>query len=212
VRKTDFTPVMHVSAFYEPVEGQRQLVGHLRRERRELLFEFDPGFLATGLQLSPFKLPLRAGVTRGDLSRFDGLMGLFDDSLPDGWGRLLIERRAQRLGLSRAHFGPLDRLSLVGRRGMGALVYEPDAGLPGATLVDLELVEREIAAARADRKRADLDQLFALGGAPHGARPKALVLLDGKGRVRPDGGARGGCTAWMVKFRSKGDAPSRSRH
>lgn len=198
---------MHVSVFYEPVEDQRQLVGHLRRERHELLFEFEPDFIATGLQLSPFKLPLRAGVTRGDASRFDGLMGLFDDSLPDGWGRLLIERRAQRLGLSGAHFGPLDRLALVGNRGMGALVYEPDAGLPGATLVDLELVEREIAAARADRKRADLDQLFTLGGTPQGARPKALVLLDGKGRVRPDGGARRGCTAWLVKFRSKGDAP-----
>lgn len=71
-------------------------------------------------------------------------MGVFDDSLPDGWGRLLIERRAAELGLSAASLTPLDRLSLVGARGMGALINEPEAALDDRAVVKLsELAYRQ---------------------------------------------------------------------
>ena len=201
-----FTPVASLVVSYEPEEGKRRRVGKLLRQNREIFFEYDPAFVAGGLELSPFKLPLGAGVFRGDPSRFDGLMGLFDDSLPDGWGRLLIDRRAKNAGLSAAQLGPLDRLSLVGSRTMGALVYEPEQLHEIPTVVKLAELEREIATVLADGKGADLDRLIAVGGSPQGARPKALVQIDAKG-VLHAGVARAipGCTAWLLKFRSSTD-------
>lgn len=202
-----FSPVTRLTVFYEPNEGQRQTVGRLLRHRHELLFEYDPSFIATGLQLSPFRLPLRTGVTRGDPRRFDGLMGLFDDSLPDGWGRLLIDRRARQQGYSGAQLGPLDRLSLVGSRAMGALVYEPEQLRERPTVLNLKTFDDEVATVLADGKRADFERLFAIGGSPHGARPKALVQIDQQGTLHAGAAnALPGCTPWLVKFRSPRDA------
>ena len=203
-----FTPVTRLAVFYEPEEGRRQLVGRLLRQGRELLFEYDPAFIAQGLPLSPFKLPLQSGVFRGEPSRFEGLPGLFDDSLPDGWGRLLIDRRAQNAGIPRAQLGPLDRLSLVGSRAMGALSYEPEqiAALP--TVVNLKQLELEVASVLSDAESADFERLFRIGGSPHGARPKALVQIDAQGTLHA-GVSRSlpGCTAWLVKFRAQNDEP-----
>ncbi len=201
-----FTPVRRLAVFYEPQEGQRRLVGRLLRQDHALLFEYDAAFVAGGLELSPFKLPLRSGVFRGDPERFGGLMGVFDDSLPDGWGRLLIDRRAQKAGLSRAQLGPLDRLSVIGSRGMGALVYEPEQALEQPTVVKLEELALEVASVLSDGESADFDRLFAVGGSPHGARPKALVQLDAKGKLHAGlAHALPGCTSWLVKFRALDD-------
>lgn len=202
-----FVPVNRLAVFWEPVEGDRRLVGRLARRRQDLFFEYDAQFLRTGIELSPFRLPLRPGVFAGEASRFDGLMGLFDDSLPDGWGRLLLDRRARTLGLSAAQFGPLDRLSLVGSMAMGALVYEPEQLTEVPTVVQLESLRKEIARVVADEDAGDLERLFAIGGSPHGARAKALVQIDAKGRLHA-GVARAlpGCTGWMLKFRARDDA------
>lgn len=202
-----FTPVTRLAVFYEPSEGERSVVGRLMRTRRELLFEYDEQFLESGLELSPFRLPLQPGVFRGDGERFDGLPGVFDDSLPDGWGRLLLDRRARQAGLSAAQLGPLDRLSLVGSHGMGALSYEPEQLAEAPTVVTLKTLARETQAVLSDRK-ADLDRLFRIGGSPHGARPKALVQLDSRGTLHAGAHhALPGCTAWLVKFPSVHDAP-----
>lgn len=201
-----FIPVTRLTVSYEPEEGRRVVVGRLLRQGHELLFEYDAGFIARGLPLSPFRLPLRSGIFRGEPSRFDGLMGLFDDSLPDGWGRLLIDRRARQQGYSAAQLGPLDRLSLVGSRAMGALVYEPEQAVAPPTVVKLKALEQEIATVLSDTQNPDFERLFAIGGSPHGARPKALVQIDAKG-VLHAGASRAlpGCTSWLVKFRARGD-------
>jgi serine/threonine-protein kinase HipA len=202
-----FTPVTRLTVFYEPNEGQRQVVGRLLRARHDVLFEFDPAFIATGLQLAPFTLPLRPGVVRGDPRLFDGVMGLFDDSLPDGWGRLLIDRRARQQGYSGAQLGPLDRLSLVGARSMGALVYEPEQLRERPTVLDLEAFGEEVSMVLADDTRADYERLFAIGGSPHGARPKALVQIDRTGTLHAGAThALPNCTPWLVKFPSRDDA------
>lgn len=203
-----FVPVTRLTVFYEPLEGSRLVVGRLLRHRHELLFEFDPSFLAAGLELSPFRLPLRPGVVRGNPRLFDGLMGLFDDSLPDGWGRLLIDRRARQQGYSGAQLGPLDRLSLVGSRAMGALVYEPEQLRERPTVLKLKAFEAEVATVLADGKRTDFERLFAIGGSPHGARPKALVQIDPQGTLHVGAAhALPGCTQWLLKFRSQQDGP-----
>jgi serine/threonine-protein kinase HipA len=154
-------------------------VGRLAFRDRRAWFQYDEAFLSSRLSLSPFRLPMRGGVLEGPPEPFGGLFGLFDDSLPDGWGRLLQDRRATSLGLSPATLTPLDRLAVVGRTGLGALAYEPELG-EGA--VAQRTVELDLLASESERVLeggADevLPELLRLGGSPQGARPKVLVWL-----------------------------------
>ncbi|WP_245930801.1 HipA N-terminal domain-containing protein [Methylobacterium radiodurans] len=54
------------------------------KDERRAYFEFDRGFLGAPLPISPFRLPAKAGVTSARAQTFEGLHGLFNDSLPDG--------------------------------------------------------------------------------------------------------------------------------
>jgi serine/threonine-protein kinase HipA len=116
------TPGVEIlTVFLELEEGKRTKVGRLALKEREILFEYDGAFLQSGLEISPFHLKAQTGVFVGDPSKFDGLMGVFDDSLPDGWGRLLIDRHAAKAGMARESLTPLDRLALVGSRAIDSI-------------------------------------------------------------------------------------------
>ena len=200
------THVRQVAVFYAPVPERRRKVGRLALEHRQILFEYDPAFLGSKLELSPFHLRITPDVVVGQPALFEGLMGVFDDSLPDGWGRLLIDRRAAELGLARAALTPLDRLTVVGARSMGALVYEPEAPLDDPTIVKLAELADDASTVLQDAGGADLERLIAIGGSPQGARPKVLIQLAPSGAVHF--GAREiqpGFTAWLVKFPARDD-------
>ena len=200
--------VDQVAVFYEPEPARRKRVGRLALNRRQLLFEYDTAFLGSKLQLSPFHLPLSPGVVVGQPAVFDGLMGVFEDSLPDGWGRLLIDRRAAELGLSGMSLTPLDRLTVVGTRSMGALVYEPERALDDPTIVKLTELAKQADLVMHEAAGADLERLIAIGGSPKGARPKVLIQLAPDGSVHF--GAKTiqpGFTAWLVKFPARDDDP-----
>ena len=202
-------PVDQLVVFYEPEQGRRIKVGRLARDRqRRILFEYDAAFLGSNLELSPFTLSLRPGVIQGP-GALDGLMGVFDDSLPDGWGKLLIDRRAAELELSPSSLSPLDRLTLVGARAMGALVYEPETAIEDPTIVKLSELAKETEIVLQGASGPDLERLIAVGGSPQGARPKVLIQLSPNGEVHF--GARNiepGFTAWLVKFRGPRDDAS----
>ena len=195
-----------LAVYLEPEPGRRTRIGRLALTARRLLFEYDASFLGSGFELSPFKLPLRPGVVVGNPAVLDGLMGVFDDSLPDGWGRLLIDRRAAELGISGAALTPLDRLALVGARSMGALVYEPEVPLEEPTVMELSRLARDVEAVIDGTAGADLEQLIAVGGSPKGARPKVLVQLAPDGSILSGARTiRSGFTAWLVKFPARED-------
>jgi serine/threonine-protein kinase HipA len=200
--------VDRLAVFYEPEQDRRVKMGRLALKGRQILFEYDASFLGLKLELSPVRLRLTPDVVIGDLALFGGLMGVFEDSLPDGWGRLLVDRRAVQLGLSGAALTPLDRLAIVGARSMGALVYEPEVAIEDPAIVSLaELAEQAIAVQR-DVGTADLDRLIAVGGSPKGARPKVLIQLGPNEEVQL--GAKDiqpGFTAWLVKFPAQEDDP-----
>lgn len=200
--------VRQLAVFYAPSPTRRQKVGRLALRQRELLFEYDPAFVGTRLELSPFELPLSSGIVVGKPAVFDGLMGVFDDSLPDGWGRLLLDRRAAELGMASASLTPLDRLAVVGSRSMGALVYEPEAPLDDRAVVTLAELAREASGVLHGITGADLERLIAIGGSPKGARPKVLIQVSPTGMIHV--GARDtepGFTAWLVKFPARDDDP-----
>jgi serine/threonine-protein kinase HipA len=200
--------IERVAVFYEPEQNRRIKVGRLALERRNILFEYDATFLGAKLELSPYHLRLTPDVIVGQPAVFEGLMGVFEDSLPDGWGRLLIDRRAAELGLSSASLTPLDRLTVVGTRSMGALVYEPEIAIDDPAIVKLSELARQAALVMHEARGADLEQLIAVGGSPQGARPKVLIQLARDGAVHF--GARNlqpGFTAWLVKFPARQDDP-----
>ena len=156
-------------------------MGRLAWRDRRAWFEFDASVVRDGLPLSPFRLPPAPGVLEAPLSPFAGLFGLFDDSLPDGWGRLLQDRRAAQLGLAPGVLTPLDRLAWVGRTGLGALAYEPElsASPDGEASAPSDLDALAEAGEEVLRGHAVeiLPELLRVGGSPQGARPKALVWL-----------------------------------
>ncbi len=187
----------------------RRLVGRLATRDHRVYFEFAAEFLAAPLQLSPLKLALTSGIQEGPRRPFDGLHGVFADSMPDAWGRLLVDRRARRQGLSPITLGPLDRLACVGATGLGALVYEPEFEAGEAGHIDLDALAAGAAAVLDGTADDVLPELERLGGSPGGARPKVLLAWrpeDGhlvSGVDRPPGDHR----AILVKFRAPQDPP-----
>ena len=191
-------------------QNKTQKVGILAQKDNKSYFEYDKAFLKTGIELSPYKLPLKAGLFRCDDDTFEGLWGLFADSLPDGWGRLLMDRHLMRLGVNPNSLTPLDRLAYVGKYAMGALSYEPekdveDLGFNEIVLDDLAKSSEEILEGSSDKM---VDELLALGGSSGGARPKVLVQLsaDYKQIVHGKQKLKEGFSHYMVKFASSLDS------
>jgi serine/threonine-protein kinase HipA len=185
-----------------------RIVGALAIRDRKIYFEYDPDFLESGIELSPYKLPLKAGVQRCDDDVFEGLWGLFADSLPDGWGRLLMDRHLTKQGVNPHTLTPMDRLAYVGKHAMGALSYRPEtASEPAMERIVLDDLARNSAAILRGSSDAMLDELLALGGSSAGARPKVLVQLSDDRREVIHGrqALKEGFSHWMVKFASSAD-------
>lgn len=186
----------------------RVRVGRLGVRGRQVLFEYDSEFAARGADLSPLKLPRRTGVIALREPAFEHLPGVFADSLPDGWGRLLLDRLARRRGLRPELLTPLDRLAHVGRDGIGALVYAPELTKDtGESPVDLdEIAGASQAILTSDSDRL-IDELRRIGGSPQGARPKALIQLHStNGQISSSQADLGpDWQHWLVKFAAAGE-------
>lgn len=152
-------------------------------------FQYTRDWLRNGYSISPFSLPLDGEVFIANRHPLDGLFGVFDDSLPDGWGRLLVDRMLKEHGLNLREVGHLARLAIVGANGAGALEYRPsfDIGALEA-YADLDTIAADCSAVLAAHDAKDLDGLFAMGGSSGGARPKVFYEIDGE--------------EWIVKFPS----------
>jgi len=207
------TPVSASFAFGPDVEMP---VGRLALDSAAVAqFEYDRRFLGGALRLDPRKAPQPGLVPASEPRIFDGLHGVFADSLPDAWGRALLRRRAQQLGVAFGTLRGIDLLACTGRRGPGALVYAPAFAAPdgnGGTL-DFDALDRLAGEAQAIEAGGDrgaaLEELVRLGGSSGGARPKILVGMNDAGHLVPDDERLpDGYAPWIVKFRStKNDVP-----
>jgi serine/threonine-protein kinase HipA len=192
--------------------GRERVVGQLaetgpRAAGRQVVFEYDPAFLRDPLWLSPFKLPPQSGlVEHRDLS-FGPIFGLFDDSLPDGWGLLLMDRYFQQRGSALSEVSVLDRLAYLGTRTMGALTYHPPAvpAGPAAPSLDLHEMARASQQVIAGTAREVLPLLLRAGGSPGGARPKVLIGVSGDSVLSGEDDLPPGYTHWIVKFHARPD-------
>lgn len=165
-----------------------KLVGYLAKYNEKYAFSYDEKWINEGFSISPFSLPLKEGVFIPKNSVFNGLFGVFADSLPDSWGNLLLDRYIKKEGIKEAD--GLIRLSIIGTSGMGALEYYPIQEFKDDSEFDIDKYQTE-ANKILNQEESDLDYLFKYGGSSGGARPKVLVNIDNED--------------WIIKFESKFD-------
>ena len=170
-------------------------VGTLQMDpaRGVCVFEYDRNWLANGFSLSPTELPLQSGLFFGDKDKFDGGFAVFEDSLPDGYGLYLLDRILRKQNSSLVELTPLQRLSIIGTAGMGALSYLPM--MPGIDTqkeldgeAQLDNLQEEALKVLSEKGTGDESYLYYNSANSGGARPKtAMRSRDG--------------SHWLVKFR-----------
>lgn len=191
--------------------GERSLVvGHLLSAERRIFFQYDDAFRAYGLELSPFKLPTSiVGPIEERERTYHGLHGLFDDSLPDGWGMIIMERALRTRGIEAASITPLDRLAFLGSRTMGALTYHPSSADDDAENLELHLgaVAEQSERILEGSTEEILPEIVNAGSSPMGARPKIVagVRNDFSQLVTGTSNLPEGYAHWLIKFPAKDD-------
>jgi serine/threonine-protein kinase HipA len=171
-----------------------QLVGKLAMTPQSLCaFEYDTDYLKEGISISPLFIPLKPGLFVAKRDPFNGGFGVFDDSLPDGWGNLILDRFLQQNGINPYKLTLLQRLSLVGSTGRGALEFRPERNFGSEeSMIDFNKLAIETEKILASEYTGDsLSTLYHYGGSSGGARPKIFVKIDNK--------------EWLVKFKATND-------
>lgn len=178
----------YLKVFYNDI-----LVGTLAKTPdRVFAFEYDLDWLNNGFSISPFSLPLIKKVFIPKYDPFGGLFGVFNDSLPDGWGRLLVDRLFLKNKINPAEIDNLNRLAVVQESGMGALTYKPEHRFESENNIsDYDILAQECSKILESQNSDNLDELFQLGGSSGGARPKILTSIDNED--------------WIIKFPSSSD-------
>lgn len=160
----------------------------LTSDRRLNVFEYDRGWIADGFSISPLELPLKPGAFIARPQPFYGDFGIFEDSLPDGYGRYLLHRALLRKGINDSDLSSLDRLAIVGDNGMGALTYSPAIILePEEQVTDFDRLQQIALEVLRERQDSDAGMLLYNSSNSGGARPKS-VFADVDGH-------------WIIKFR-----------
>lgn len=172
------------------VKYHGEIVGviSLTPDDKRLVFEYDPRWLAEGFSISPLELPLKTGLFLAKPAPLHGDFGIFEDSLPDGYGRYLLHKALMHEGIDDRNLSAIERLSIVGSCGMGALTYEPETVIStGEDITDFDLLQEKALEVLKEQQDTDAGLLLYNSGNSGGCRPKA-VFSDAEGH-------------WLVKFR-----------
>ncbi|MBQ8336087.1 MAG: type II toxin-antitoxin system HipA family toxin [Bacteroidaceae bacterium] len=160
----------------------------LTPDNRLCVFEYGRRWLTEGFSISPLELPLKPGLFIAQAEPFYGNFGVFEDSLPDGYGRYLLHKTLLKEGVDDKNLSALDRLSIVGNSGMGALTYEPVTALSHENdTLDFDLLQEKALEVLKEQQDNDAGFLLYNSGNSGGCRPKA-IFADEEGH-------------WLIKFR-----------
>lgn len=197
-------------------------VGTLLHDGRTVYFEYDSVFQKLGLEISPHKLAIKSlngAYTNTDTSYFQGIPGVFHDSLPDKFGMKVIDRYYAEKGKSITDVNLLMRLSYIGSRGMGALEYEPSDqphfAQKKAEIMDLRQMYLDSQVIIKGEQSDALHHIAAFmenAASPGGAQPKASIGWNRETKEIISGaqiGIPAGFEHWLVKF-SKSDQLGRA--
>lgn len=179
-------------------------------------FEYEPAFARSGLEISPFSLPLslRGPVTFPELSRvdaFQGLPGVLADALPDRFGTAVIARHFADSGSPSAAASPVQKLLYLGTGSLGALEFQPVLPTPfrkpdqGA--LEIATLVEQARLLVAGTGEAAIPEIMGIAAPAGGTRPKAVVLWNPRSN-----GIRSGCAVlqpgeehWIIKFDGVGE-------
>lgn len=151
-------------------------------------FEYDKDWLNDGFSISPLQLPLKTGLFTASYLPFRGNFGVFEDSLPGGYGEYLLLKLMRRDGIDYRSLSPVQRLSIVGNCGMGALCYVPENKIPMASQsVTLDEMQQMALNVLSEKSEDHVELLFSGSCNSGGVRPKRIISND-EGH-------------WLVKFR-----------
>lgn len=182
------------------------------------LFQYDPAFASSGIEVSPITMPLSERVhVFPDLPRntFHGLPGLLADSLPDQFGNTLIDAWLATQGRTPDSFNGVERLCYTGTRGMGALEFVPATGPKPKRAKKIEIdslvrLASEVLSHRndlqvsfADASKAEaLTDILRVGTSAGGARAKAVIAWNRNTDEVRSGQipAAAGFDYWLLKF------------
>lgn len=203
-----FTPGTPLRIGLWPDEADAvQHVGRLAIAGRRAQLEWSPEIVASGRLIAPALYAIEPGLHEARSADFDGLHGFLADSLPEGWGALVMKRRLTKLGVRWDDLTGADRLALVGRQGRGALIYEPATTPPeNVQTLDLDELAAEARSILLGDEGRLADTLATLAGASGGARPKIHIGFSPSGEIcLAEGELSAGFESWIVKFRALTD-------
>ena len=184
-------------------------VGELVNDGKKIYFKYFPKFINSNLQISPFKLPLSEKIYSADSLPFDGLYGVFNDSLPDGWGRLLLDRTLLSKGFTLSEISPIDRLAYIGINGMGALTYAPcyENENQFDKKIELDIISNEMNIVLQGNSSDCIEELYQMGGSSGGARPKIMIGYNPETdhMIHSNNDLPLGYEHWIIKFASSFD-------
>ncbi|MFH1727921.1 MAG: type II toxin-antitoxin system HipA family toxin [Pseudomonadota bacterium] len=203
-----------LNVFLACTSENRILIGQLAKDNKNrIYFEYDGDFITRNINISPFKLDFRTGLQSCDKAFLGNIHGVFNDSLPDGWGLLLMDRYFKKAGFDLREISHLERLSFLGNRTIGALTYEPvmDVKYEGNLIVDLYKLSINSMDILKGKEKDILPVMLKAGGSPGGARPKILVGYNGKELISGEAELPDGFEPWIIKFRSEKDFKDASK-
>jgi len=150
---------------------------------RQVVAQWDPAFARAPLPVSPLRVKSHNTLLRSPEGAFGELPGVFGDSLPDGWGRLLIDRDLAARGRLATDITDLDRLAMIGSDGMGALTYRPEEPADAPEEISLDWFDRLVPEVGNGAAAEDLERLRMMAGGSQGARPKFVAQLSEDGAL-----------------------------
>lgn len=182
------------------------LCGQLVSQGKDVFFKYSKDFIEKGFNLSPFKLAFNQEIQSSNLHFFENLFGVFHDSLPDGWGQLLMQRYFQDQNIPVNDRNVLLQLSCLSGTSKGGLFYKPTMFISNQYIQKtIDDLHNEVVSFYNNQSQHTIDDLFTLGGSSGGARPKIDAWIN---RVTNEiHFVRQGdeCDLYLVKFKSDTD-------
>jgi len=199
-----YLQVERLDVWRKLTNGTTIKVGELAQNKQGVYFQYHTGYLNSHENLSPFNLNFDSSLQLAPQTPHNGLQGAFSDSLPDGWGLLLMDRVFRQLNRLPTQITAMDRLAFVGKRAMGALFYQPVSELQKSDSADsMSLAEIGLQAqAVFAGQETDVLQALVNVGSSGGARPKAQLYLKKNDDEYCSTAPANGTDAYLVKFTS----------
>lgn len=168
-------------------------IGTLAQTKHKTAFQYSIEWIDNGFSISPYSLPLQKRLFIPEYEPFEGVFGVFADTLPDGWGRFVVDRYIKRkFRINTEEIDAFHRLTLVSNAGIGALDYRPSIDMTETEMIkNYDEIALECKRFLEEDFAENLDDLFKYGGSSGGARPKIHTKIEGED--------------WIIKFPSSYD-------